>query len=103
MGQNLTALQKANLKKFLGEVGDVFSNTPGCTNTLVYDISLHATDKILAKVYPVTVHLKPVFEEEVKTLLQQGIIPHSTSRHCSPVVMVKKSEGSIEWQLIFAS
>lgn len=72
----------------------VFSNTPGCTNTLVHDISLHTTDRIRAKVNPVPVHLKPFFEEEVETLSQQGIIQHSTSPHCSPVVMVKKSDGS---------
>ncbi|XP_076057566.1 uncharacterized protein LOC143035033 [Oratosquilla oratoria] len=45
-------------------------------------------------VYPVPVHLKPHFESEVERLFQQGIIQRSSSPHCSPVVMVRKSDGS---------
>lgn len=94
IGESLTTVQQVDLKKLLAEFDDVFSNTPGCTNTLVHDISLHTTDRVQAKVYPVPIHLKPFFEEEVETLSQQGIIQHSTSPHCSPVVMVKKSDDS---------
>ncbi|XP_076053612.1 uncharacterized protein LOC143032622 [Oratosquilla oratoria] len=45
-------------------------------------------------VYPVPVHLEPHFESEVERLFQQGIIQRSSSPHCSPVVMVRKSDGS---------
>ncbi|KAK3870904.1 hypothetical protein Pcinc_023930 [Petrolisthes cinctipes] len=71
MGQSLSALQREDLKKLLREFGDVFSNTSGCFNTPFHDISLHTTDRVQAKVYPVPVHLKPVFEEEAETLVQQ--------------------------------
>lgn len=94
IGKSLTTLQQVDLKKLFMEFDDVFSNTLGCTTILVHGISLHTTDRVQAKVYPVPVPLKPIFEEEVETLLQQGIIQYSTSPPCSPVVMVKKLDGS---------
>ncbi|KAK4322479.1 hypothetical protein Pmani_006819 [Petrolisthes manimaculis] len=48
-GQNLTTFQQEDLKKLLGVFGDVFSNSPGCTNTLVHDISLQTTDRVQTK------------------------------------------------------
>ena len=61
---------------------------------LYHDITLITTDRVQAKMYPVPIHLKPVFEKEVETLFQQGITQRSNSPHRSPVVMVWKSDGS---------
>ena len=41
--------------------------------------------------------LKPVVNSEVQKMLSQGIITNSSSPWCSPVVMVKKKDGS--WRL----
>lgn len=46
------------------------------------------------KIYPVPIHLKKYLDEEVDRLLDQGIIRPSSSPHCSPVVIVRKQDGS---------
>ena len=94
IGTSLTPLQQADLQKLMCEFQTTFSNFPGCTDTIEHDIVLTTTDRVQFKNYPVPVHLKPSFEKEVETLLEQGIIQHSSSPHCSPVVMVKKSDGT---------
>ena len=86
--------QSDQLEGLLNEYSDVFSEEPGCTSTLTHDIILSTTDRIQSKIYPVPVHLRPDFEKEVETLFHQGIIRRSSSPHCSPVVMVRKSDGS---------
>ncbi|XP_076064943.1 uncharacterized protein LOC143038984 [Oratosquilla oratoria] len=86
--------QVVQLQNLMGEYKDVFSDELGCTSTLTHDIQLRTTDRVQAKVYPVPIHLRPVFEKEVETLFRQGIIQRSSSPHSSPVVMVRKTDGS---------
>ncbi|XP_076060325.1 uncharacterized protein LOC143036653 [Oratosquilla oratoria] len=94
VNRNLEGYQKTSLEELASEYKEVFSDNPGCTSTVEHDIFLTTTDRIHMKVYPVPVHLKPHFESEVERLFQQGIIQRSSSPHCSPVVMVRKSDGS---------
>ena len=86
--------QHADIEDLVLEFPDVFSDVPGCTPTIQHDISLITTDRIRAKLYPVPVYLQPHFKEEVDKLQEQGIIQLSSSPHCSPVVMVKKQDGT---------
>ncbi|XP_050703676.1 uncharacterized protein LOC126989161, partial [Eriocheir sinensis] len=93
--------QRSSLEDVLSTFKDVFSETPGCTNTLQHDIILTTTNRVLTKNYPVPIHLRPYFEKEVNNLLQLGIIQHASSQHCSPVVMVRKSDGSYRMAIDF--
>ncbi|XP_045134079.1 uncharacterized protein LOC123517739 [Portunus trituberculatus] len=86
--------QRGDIEDLLLDYRDVFSTTPGCTSTIMHDIVLTTTNRIQARLYPVPIHLRPHFDEEVDSLLEQGIIQLSSSPHCSPVVMVRKSDGS---------
>lgn len=71
-----------------------FSEKPGCTTTIKHDIELTSTDRIKSKVYPIPINLRPYFDVEVDDLPEQGVIRLPSSPHCSPVVMVKKADGS---------
>ena len=93
--------RRASLEDLLSNFKDVFSQTPGCTTILQHDIVLSSTRRICAKNYPVPIHLRPYFETEVDNLLQLGIIQPSSSPHCSPVVMVRKSDGSYRMAIDF--
>ncbi len=61
---NLEPEQRDILLDPLGKFEDVSSDTSGCTSTTEYDI-LMITTHFHSKVYPVPIHLKPFFEEEV--------------------------------------
>ncbi|XP_047469564.1 uncharacterized protein LOC125025584 [Penaeus chinensis] len=91
---DLSAEQKSDIQSLTTNFRDVFSLIPGCTNTLEHDIEVNTTERIKSKIYPIPIHLKSHFEAEVDRLLEQGIIQLSSSPHSSPVVMVKKSDGS---------
>ena len=94
VGESLTWDQHSRIDDLLEEYADVFSDVPGHCTTLEHDITLTTTDRVRAKIYPVPIHLQPSFKQEVETLVQQEIIQPSSSPHCSPVVMVRKSDNS---------
>ena len=68
----------------------VLSDLPGCTPTLTHKIQLKTTDVVCNRNYPVPIHLKKHFDEEVERMLEMGIITPSKSNFCSPSVMVAK-------------
>ena len=90
----LLASQKGNISDILGEFGGTFSEIPGCTSTVVHHIELKTPEPVRSKMYPVLVNLKGDFDKEINNLLDLGIISPSKSDYCSPVVMVKKPDGS---------
>ena len=92
INEDLEEGQKRDINLILENYDDVFSNTPGFTNTVVHEIKLTTTEPIRAKLYPVPLHLQKNFNEEVEKLLELNIIQPSTSPYCSPVVLVKKSD-----------
>lgn len=93
--------QRASLDYFLSAFKDAFSETSGCTNTQEHVIFLTATSRVSTKIYLVPIHLRPYFEKEIDNLLRLGIIHPSSSPHCSPLVMVRKSDGSYRMAIDF--
>ena len=100
---DLTLEERSDINSLVHSYDDVFSETPGCTSVIQHDIQLITTERLKAKMYPIPVHLQPHFREEVDRLLEQGIIQPSSSPHCSPVVMVRKSDGSYRMAVDYRS
>ena len=94
ISESLTIEQKESILNLISSFPKVFSNEPGCTSLLKHDITLTTSERITPKMYPVPIHLQKHFEQEVDKLYEQGIIRHSNSSYCSPVVMVRKPDGS---------
>ena len=90
----LSNQQKNELNTLLIKYDEVFSELPGCTDTLMHKISLVTDEPIRSRVYPVPVHLREDFNKEVDRLIELGIIEPSQSPYCSPVVMIKKPDNS---------
>ena len=68
---SLTDERKEEITQILLDFQDVFSETPGCTSAVTHDIEVCSTERVKPKLYPIPVHLKPYFEEEVDLLLHQ--------------------------------
>ena len=103
MCDKLTSKQVEDVKNMVSEFSDVFSDKPGLTSIVSHDISLCTTERLKPKLYPIPLHLRPQFEEEVETLLSQGIIRPSQSRHSSPVVMIDKSDNTYRMAIDYRS
>jgi len=92
--KELTNSQIGDVEDILAKNADIFSNEPGLTSSIVHDIKLTTDNPVHCKPYPIPHHLKEIFDAEVKRMLDLGVIEQSESPYCSPVVLVKKSDGS---------
>jgi hypothetical protein len=90
----LSGQQRKDLNFLLGSFSDVLSDIPGCTKSYAHKIRLTTTAPVQSKPYPVPLALKSVFDAEVDSMLEMGIIEPSSSPYCSPAIMVRKSDHS---------
>ena len=68
---------------------------PGCTKDVVHSIKLNTQRPINVRSYPIPFSQISTAEEEVAKMLQMGVIEHSNSAYNSPLLFVKKSDGSL--------
>ena len=94
--ENLNDSQSKDIKELLGNFSEILSDVPGCTGTLSHEIKLKTTDVICRRNYPIPLHLRPYFDDEINKMLDMGIIQPSNSEFCSPSVMVKKAGKSAD-------
>jgi len=86
----LTEEQRGEVMKVLEEFQDVFADVPGLTNLGKHSINLTNKEPIHSKPYS----LPHAMEKELDDMLQLGIIEPSTSSYSSPIVVVRKPDGS---------
>ncbi|XP_063603234.1 uncharacterized protein LOC134779162 [Penaeus indicus] len=94
IGSELSESQIDDLKVILNEFSDVLTDKPGLTNTIEHVIRVNSDKPVRQKPYPIPNSLLKEFDNEVDKMLEMNIIEPSTSPYCSPVVMVKKSDGT---------
>ena len=92
---------KNDLVNVLSQFSDVFSDTPGCTQTLQHEIRVKTNEPFRKGNYPVPIHLRDEFNKEVKSLLELGIIEPSSSPYSSPPIMIKKPDKSYRLAIDF--
>ena len=95
VGECLTSTQLENVHLILGDFPEIFSDTPGCTKDVVHSIKLNTQRPINVRSYPIPFSQISTAEEEVAKMLQMGVIEHSNSAYNSPLLFVKKSDGSL--------
>ncbi|XP_047483006.1 uncharacterized protein LOC125035006 [Penaeus chinensis] len=96
-GNELTKIQIGELKGILSKFTDVLTVKPGLTNTIKHVINILSSKPVHKKPYPIPNSLVNDFNTEIDKMLVMNIIEPSTSAFSSPVVMVKKSDGS--WRI----
>ena len=94
---NLSSDQIASLVQLIEEYSDIFvldATELGCTNLFTHSIDTGNSPPIRqpARCVPFALHSK--MEQLVEDILDQGVIQHSSSPWASPVVLVKKKDGS---------
>ena len=101
---DLTFQQKAKLKQLLIENQDIFALSDidlGRTHLLEHRIDTKDHPPISQKPYPVPHALRNIIKEHVDKMLKQGVIRPSFSPWASPVVLVKKKEGTLRFCIDF--
>ncbi|XP_068221744.1 uncharacterized protein [Palaemon carinicauda] len=98
---NFTLFNSSLEEEKTRELFNVFSNYPetvsdklGLTNLLEHDIELQDTKPIRQSPYRLSPEKTNSVRQEIKYMLDNGLIVPSESDWCSPIVLVKKEDGS---------
>ena len=95
IGQDLSKEQTDQLLQLLGKYKPIFSETPGTTDKLTFDIQTGDHQPVKIRPYRIPTRWKDKLKAEIDQLLNLGIIRPSTSPWSAPVVCVVKPGGEI--------
>ena len=94
---NLTETQKGQLKKLIHSFTHIFRKN-GRTTMVRHQINLMPDSKpINSPPYRVAPAKRKIIEENIKEMMEQGIVEPSKSPWASPVVLAPKKDGSIRF------
>ena len=93
-GEALTYDQNRELQLMVQRFSEIFSDCPGDTNLAEHRIDLTSNGPVRQTPYPVPFALQPSLKKELQQMEDLGIIRKSDSPYASPVVVVKKKDGS---------
>ena len=91
---DITAHQIQKIQQMLKEFSDVLTDIPGCTDLIEHSVVLTTDNAIYSKAYPVPFATQETITNEVDTMLKIGVIERSLSKYASPIVLVRKKDGS---------
>ena len=94
LGDQLTPHQRQELRELVARNRDVFATTPGRTTLIEHNIITEQGKRVKLRPYRVPEARRQVIQEEVQKMLGLGIIEESHSTWASPIVLVKKPDGS---------
>ena len=67
---------------------------PGETDVLQHRVKLTDDTPICCKPYPLPCAMREELPNEMDSMLDMGVVRPSTSPYASPIIMVKKKDGS---------
>ena len=91
---DLTTVQRQEIDEILTEYKDILTDLPGRTTIGCHDIKLTEDEPLRSKPYPIPHALRQTVKDEVQQMLSLGVIEPSNSPFASPIVLVKKPDGS---------
>ena len=96
--EHITLDQENMVRKLLCKHADVFAKpggSLGCTTLIEHEIRTTTERPIREKFRRYSPHHRQLIEQEIKELLQKGVIEPSRSAYNSPLVLIKKKCGQI--------
>ena len=94
VSRQLSEEEKCQINALINGYEDVFSDVPGLTNLGSHSINLTSDKPLRVKPYPLPFVSKDTILEEVRNMVKAGVIEPSSSPYCSPIVIVKKKDGT---------
>ncbi|XP_035266158.1 uncharacterized protein LOC118223565 isoform X2 [Anguilla anguilla] len=97
LGKQLTGHQIQDLRELLDRNRDVFSKLPGRTSIIAHHIATEPGKKVRLRPYRIPEAQRDTIREEVRRMLEMGVIEESHSSWSSPIVIVPKPDGSLRF------
>ena len=76
------------------DLSETFSDKPGRTTLLDHDIKFTTETPVRVKQYPLQFSMLETVVDEVRSMIDLGLVEHFDSPYCSPVVVVRKTDNS---------
>jgi hypothetical protein len=93
--------ERCKISALINSYEDVFTDVPGLTNLGSHNIKLISDKPVLVKPYLLPFVSKDTILEEVRNMVKAGVIEPSSSPYCSPIVIVKKKDGTNRFNIDF--
>ena len=94
LGIELGDSRSRQLQALMENYADDFSDVPGRTSKIEHRINLIDEEPVRPKPYPLPYALRQELKDEIKGMLDMGVIKKLSSPYASPVVIVNKKDGS---------
>ena len=94
INSDLTKDQHSQIKRLVYSYSDILTDLPGRTNLGKHEVKLIDDKPVRQRPYPIPHSLRNKIQDEVDSMLKMGIVEHSDSPYASPLVIVKKPDGS---------
>ena len=91
---SLSDNQRAEIVSLLRDFAHLFTDLPGTTNVLKHDIKTTTDRPIRIGPRQIPFAMIDTVRDEIENMLKLGVIEPSTSPYSSPIVIVKKKDGS---------
>ena len=90
--EHLSSEDAGEIRQLVSEFPTVFTDEPGLTTLLEYDICLKDSTPVRLPPYRLSPPKMKILRQHVQTMLDRGIIRPSTSPYSSPIFLVAKGE-----------
>lgn len=97
LGEDLAPGQVQDMKELLSRSRDIFSELPGRTKVVQHDIETRPGQVVRQRPYRIPEARRTAIREEVKRMLDLGVIEESYSPWSSPIVIVPKPDGTLRF------
>ncbi|KAF0031948.1 hypothetical protein F2P81_016503 [Scophthalmus maximus] len=94
LGSQLTPVHRQDLVELTSQFKDVFSNRPGQTKVIQHHKITEPGKKVRLRPYRIPEAQRATIKEEVRKLLEMGVIEESRSAWSSPIVLTPKPDGT---------
>ena len=93
VGAELNGEQRNEVVEVLRRYEEIFTKIPGKASVVERKIDLTDDRPIRCKPYPLPYTKRGEIREEIKNMMDTGIVRESSSPYASPLVVVKKKDG----------
>jgi len=93
-GPGLNETERAEFLDLAQEFSSLLTEAPGTTNLVQHHINLTSNEPVRSKPYPVPNSMRESLKKDIDDMMKMGVIRESNSPYASPVVVVKKKDGS---------
>ena len=90
----LSQEEQNQVRSLVQEFSSTFSEKPGRTTLMEHDIKLTTDTPVCVKQYPLPYSKMQAVGDEVRSMIELGVIERSESPYCSPVIIVKKKDNT---------